>query len=269
MSVLPAQTLVTREAGSGRPAKLLHAALAIGMLAVPLAACQNSSSHQGNDTPRSAGLFRKDQPDRKLIDKAIARTSRAGADGMVSFGKIRVPMNQTTLGFSGTPRGSSLVETINRGRVPIPEVTAYLRQIMERLLKDWPAPLPEIGVFVTPSPGFGALSTETGDILINIGTIQRAETEDQLAAILAHEVGHILLNHHERIEKARQNRKNIANVAGFAMMGLYMASLKSERYGDTVQVSVGNERKLNKQLQQAMGYYMAATTIADDILDSL
>lgn len=81
--------------------------------------------------------------------------------------------------------------------VPLPSVTAYAQKVVERLLQGSAISgvVPEIHVVADPRIHGSAFPD--GTILLTLGAIRNFRTEDQLAAILAHELAHIILRHHD------------------------------------------------------------------------
>ena len=80
--------------------------------------------------------------------------------------------------------------------------TAYVRcvvqQIVAQLPPDWQNIGWETAVFVDSSPN--AFALPGGKVGVNTGIFTVAKNQDQLAAVVAHEVGHVYSHHHnERI----------------------------------------------------------------------
>jgi Zn-dependent protease with chaperone function len=51
-------------------------------------------------------------------------------------------------------------------------------------------------VMILASPSFAAFSTPDGNVYISIGALQTLDSTDEVAALLAHELSHVLLKHH-------------------------------------------------------------------------
>ena len=82
--------------------------------------------------------------------------------------------------------------------------TAYVRCVVQRVVEQLPADWRGIGwetaVFVDSSPN--AFALPGGKVGVNTGIFTVAKNQDQLAAVVAHEVGHVYSHHHnERITK--------------------------------------------------------------------
>ena len=97
----------------------------------------------------------------------------------------------------------------NRGfLIDDPKVVGSLYALTNRLLKNWPGSVPKIGIFVrvdTMASTYGAEALIANEILIYYGTLINVDSDDELAAIVAHELAHILLGHN-----AKANYLNIA-----------------------------------------------------------
>lgn len=85
------------------------------------------------------------------------------------------------------------------------EITAYLDELAGVVLKDKPALKNQLHIYTYKSPVVNAYSYDKGYIFIDIGLIAQAETEAQLAFILAHEISHYVKKHN--IDSYVQNTK--------------------------------------------------------------
>ena len=99
-----------------------------------------------------------------------------------------------------------------------PALTAYLNLICGALAINSPAPDWYNGYHVAllDSPSLNAFSTTAGHIFITLGLARAAVSEDMLAAIIAHELAHIQLQHGiENIKHTRlvQDLESLSNAA--------------------------------------------------------
>lgn len=82
-----------------------------------------------------------------------------------------------------------------------PELQDYIKTIAMKLLENWPGKPPaDISVHIAITPDFVAIADSSGSIVISIGALDTLKSEDELAAVLGHELSHILLNHSEVAE---------------------------------------------------------------------
>lgn len=75
------------------------------------------------------------------------------------------------------------------------EVSVYLGQVLDELLKDDQALRGKIRVYTVKSAAVNAYTTENGIIFVNLGLLARMQSEAQLAYVLAHEVIHFKEKH--------------------------------------------------------------------------
>ncbi len=75
------------------------------------------------------------------------------------------------------------------------EVTNYLNELAGVILKNNPGLRSQLRIYTYKSPVVNAYSYDKGYIFIDIGLISQAETEAQLAYILAHEISHYVKKH--------------------------------------------------------------------------
>ena len=78
-----------------------------------------------------------------------------------------------------------------------PELTRYLNEICQTLVINsaYPDLYNGYRVIILDSPEINALATSGGHIFITKGLVEAAASEDMLAAIIAHELAHIMLKH--------------------------------------------------------------------------
>ncbi len=87
----------------------------------------------------------------------------------------------------------------NRGFIiDNPKVVMPLYDIANRLLQGWPGSVPEMAIFVradSASSVYGAEALVANEMLVYYGSLVNVKSDDELAALVAHELAHILLGH--------------------------------------------------------------------------
>lgn len=99
---------------------------------------------------------------------------------------------------------------------------AYVRCVVTALVKQLPAQAQgiawETAVFANKEPN--AFALPGGKVGVNSGILTVARNQDQLAAVLAHEIGHVMENHHNERITRQMGASGLLQVAG-ALAGDY------------------------------------------------
>lgn len=117
------------------------------------------------------------------------------------------------------------------GIVANDEIAAYLQSIVDKLLAETPYPDCSVTVYVTPHDAAQAVALADGGILVALGFLRNLKNEDEVAALLAHEVSHILMDHHSSdsfTESQDGFLKGLeaANASGGMLLGLVDPNLQ-------------------------------------------
>ncbi len=86
---------------------------------------------------------------------------------------------------------------ITRGILSVPSFTNYATTVLEKLKRASAVEQVPGQVIVVANDQMDAGATADGNIFISSGYIRELKNEDQLAALLAHELSHVLLKHHD------------------------------------------------------------------------
>lgn len=98
------------------------------------------------------------------------------------------------------------------------EIDQYLRSVEDKLLQAAKSTIPAPRIVVFSADEFDVATDANGIIMISSGTLRALESEDELAALLGHELSHALLKH--------PRTKNLLSrfPAGFEAAGLVAAT---------------------------------------------
>lgn len=97
-----------------------------------------------------------------------------------------------------------------------PEISAYVQSLGQRLAAAAPVEKPNYEFFVIRNPQVNAFALPGGYIGLHTGLILTAQTESELASVVAHEIGHLVQHHMARMVD-KQNQLQIASIAGLAL----------------------------------------------------
>ena len=114
------------------------------------------------------------------------------------------------------------------------KMTTYLNNICETLVMNSDKPYLYKGYYVVilDTDEINAMATPGGHIFVSRGLIDCTESEDALAAVLAHEISHIQLGHSVSAIKASRTRAAVSDTAKAGLVtSLATANARSGIYG--------------------------------------
>ncbi len=116
---------------------------------------------------------------------------------------------------------------LDRGLVETnPILNGYLNDLGARLLSGVENRVRDYTFFIVKDTGVNAFAVPGGFIGVNIGLIMRAQNQDQLASVLAHEVAHVRLMHSLDL---MQKSSGVSNASMLMILaGLVLGSHNSE-----------------------------------------
>ncbi|MBD1555110.1 M48 family metalloprotease [Pseudomonas sp. C2L11] len=167
-------------------------------------------------------------------------------------------LNTQRLSYDGLsiPAGETRVNNL----VDIPTLQVYLQGIVHRLAKAWPGEAPQFRVRLVDSYTFGPSADPYGNVFITLGTLENAGSEDEIAAMLGHEMSHVLLHHHDRMAAFQQQKDLMVKTATAVMLGTLAADTKVDR-------SSGNMKFISKDPKRTGGL-ISKTLIYTSLINS-
>lgn len=146
----------------------------------------------------------------KTISTPVGRTSRMGLTTMAMFALMAMattafavpnfppPCNNPFTPQQEVTEGAKVAAQVYQHMPVLPEndpVSRYVAQLGAHLAEHAPGAKWPYSFHVVASPDVNAFALPGGAIFVNLGTVQAAETEAQLAGVIAHETSHVVLRH--------------------------------------------------------------------------
>jgi beta-barrel assembly-enhancing protease len=110
-----------------------------------------------------------------------------------------------------------------------PQVHQYLNDVGYRLVAASTDPKQKFTFFVVRDQGVNAFAAPGGYIGVNAGLITLTKSESELAAVMAHEIGHIAQHH---LERAFEASKKDAPLMALILLGAIAAGSSGHNSGD-------------------------------------
>ncbi len=139
-----------------------------------------------------------------------------------------------------------------------PEVTTFMSRLGNRLVAASPSPQLHFRFFVLQNPVVNAFSVPGGFVFANTGVILAAQNEDELAAVLSHEISHVTQRHIARLMALSSQLtwgELLGLLAGAALLGA------SQYNGGMAALSVSSASLANIELRHRRGYESEADHI--------
>lgn len=181
-------------------------------------------------------------------------------DRVFGVQSVRVPNEGTVLGnytsanadydakLVDRPRVEAMMAGNGYGLVPSKEAEDYLNRVLAKILAVAPEESIPAKSYVVASMGFNAVATPDGGIYVDLGILQNIESEDELAFLLSHELGHIIFQHHGSDWFTRTQYNGLAR--GMELRGIAdKASTTGARVGVGTQLA-----PVKSDLDQALAY---------------
>ena len=118
-----------------------------------------------------------------------------------------------------------------------PEVTDYLTTLGYKLVGAGPDARQEFNFFLMQDPQVNAFALPGGFIGINSGLILTAQSESELAGVMAHEISHVTLRH-GTAQASKAGRYQTGQVAG-AVLGAIIGGRLGAVVAQTTQFGLG------------------------------
>ena len=192
---------------------------------------------------------------------AIAPTVSAQPAGLPSIGVISSaelsPAWEQRLGDSIIAQGRRDPSFVHDA-----EINQYLNEMGHRLAQHAQGATPRIEVFGVRDAAFNAFAMPGGYIGINTGLIVQADSESELAGVMAHEIAHVTQRHIARglTQRQQSNALAIASVAASLLAALgggfdLAASMAAFGQAAAIDQQLGFSRSAEREADR-VGYQM-------------
>jgi predicted Zn-dependent protease len=180
-------------------------------------------SAAGDEHPEARGFgassrrrFRQELALAALVLAALGALVLWGARGLAEAAAMRLPPDMDEK--LGRPTWTAL--EMSGQRCDQPALEEYVRGISRPLLAALPETPFRFQLMVVEDEAVNAFALPGGFVVVNSGLLERAETGEEVAAVLAHELSHVTLRHStRRIAGSLGVRAALALVLGFVDLG--------------------------------------------------
>ena len=122
---------------------------------------------------------------------ALAGCTMNPATGENQFAALMSPQQESTV---GAQEHEKILQQFG-GTLKDAQITSYVERIGQRVARDTERPDVQYKFFVLDTPTVNAFALPGGYVYVTRGILALANTEAQLASVLAHEVAHVTARH--------------------------------------------------------------------------
>ena len=136
-------------------------------------------------------------------------------------------LDQATQGGGSLALASDAVNSgqYQAARLRMPETEARVAALLDGIDSRWPYPKGQpLQVHILGVDYFNAYSLPDGSIMVAFGLLDQAQSDDEVAFVLAHELGHVRLGHFNRAAGAQQKRQMASQLGQLFVVGAALHS---------------------------------------------
>lgn len=167
---------------------------------------------------------------------------------------------------AGTRRFSS-VDYETRYVINSDEISGYLESIGDRLLDGWEGDKPEYAVTLVYGDELAAHVTSHQNIFLPTGWIHTVESEDEIAAILAHELAHIILRHPYTLEEREEGQHFLQEAGKWATTLTALSGMRGGMNGGQFNLAIKDQDETTRRLLAVMAASSAIYEIKRSLVD--
>jgi predicted Zn-dependent protease len=138
-------------------------------------------------------------------------------------------------------------------RLKMPQTQARLEALLQKIDALWPyAKPPAIRVNMVADGSFGPNSLRDGTVSVPVGFLALAESDDEVAFVMAHEYAHLALGHFARNERMKTQRKLVTQAGQIYASGVGLSQMRLQRSGQQVNLAIADQRKVEAAHDKAL-----------------
>lgn len=153
-------------------------------------------------------------------------------------------------------------------RLRMPETERALAQMLDQLDSGWPyARHTPIKVHVLATNEYAPAAMPDGSIMVRFGLITRADTDEEVAFLLGHELAHVRLGHFGDDEAIRRKRKVASDVANIYLSGVEISEARFQRKGEEIELVVADKAHVQEELTRTAALRTRVNTLITVMLE--
>lgn len=141
------------------------------------------------------------------------------------------------------------------------QLDSYIKKTSATLVKN--SHLEDVNIYLIKSSDINAFATENKDIALYSGLIDKSDSAEQVQGVIAHELGHLIAQHHIK-SRVKNQTTGLAGIAGTVLgVGAVIAGAPD---AGLAAILGGNAADISKQLSHSREHENEADSIAIKLL---
>ncbi|MFL7011325.1 M48 family metalloprotease [Enterovibrio norvegicus] len=183
--------------------------------------------------------------------------------------------DKNTTALSNTSASEHNHQSLNKLRaasdkdlVHNPYAHRYLSSILNNILEAWDTPLDTpIYVSITTDRSYTA-SASKDTVMISLGVLADADSEDELAFVMAHELSHILLEHNDTNEYFNKQKALVSKAANVAMVTASLSDVSTTKKSGVLEVNLNTTSETQNQIGDIYKMGLTINRLSRDVISS-
>ncbi|KXF82284.1 M48 family metalloprotease [Enterovibrio coralii] len=149
-----------------------------------------------------------------------------------------------------------------------PYAHKYLNKILNRIVDAWDQEL-ETPVYLSITTDRSYTASASNDtVMVSLGVLADAESEDEIAFIIAHELSHILLEHNETNEYFAKQKALVSKAANVAMVTASFQDVNTTKTANGIKVNMVTSEETAGQVGDIYRAGLTINRLSRDVISS-
>jgi hypothetical protein len=150
--------------------------------------------------------------------------------------------------------------SINQGAITgaglyMPQTQANLLQLLGVIRAQWPYADPgPVKVRMIGSTTYGPFARPDNTIVIPLGLLERAQSDDEVVWVLAHEFSHLALRHYVRTAELEQHERTMDGIVNMLTTGLVLSQERAQSSGAAIHFYAVNDPGVQQRTQSMQSW---------------
>lgn len=159
---------------------------------------------------------------------------------------LTASQNEASLGFAD---GQGAFQN---ARLPMPKTEAALAALAAPAQQAWPYAKPQnVRFIVTAVASYAPEALADGTIVVPLGLLRQADTDEEVIFLLAHEYSHLALGHFAKNEQLRNQRRMLRMITDLYLASVEVSEIRAQKMGDEVTYTIEDKARVENASNRA------------------